>query len=362
MQLRQELDVLGLKPAAISGERFAIAGDDALEGAREIWAATLVPTVSSEAAIKAILEVLNGQHQRAESAEPNDGGNGAAPSAKADDGAGTPAKPGQAQAPPIAPSGTAPVITASTAALGDASGLWIHVSEDDRSKLAERVIPRLYEDRSSYVAASRWAVAPELVLFDLLTDDTYRGRIAEAALRVRTGVTDTDDKRRAAEAARASLENNLVSARVQLVQKDVELAGQRVALAEKGIDMAGELFAHMKKWRAIANWGLAVLLVTTLFSLWAVSYVLRTLLPAEPISDVAAPVMVFVLTLFAISPAVLLLRERPLKGLDQWMPGGKADDGKDGGSTSSGTTASDGATTATATTKNKDGKATATVK
>jgi len=56
----------------------------------------------------------------------------------------------------------------------------------------------------------------------------------------------------------------------------------------------------------------------------AVAYTLLKLMPDGKISDAAAPIIIFVLALFAISPAVLLLRERPLEGLDKWSPGGPA--------------------------------------
>jgi hypothetical protein len=87
-----------------------------------------------------------------------------------------------------------------------------------------------------------------------------------------------------------------------------------------GVKLAGESLKHMKKWRSIAKIGLLVLGFTTAFSMVAVGYVLLYLAPNDDVSDAVIPIIIFVLALFAISPAVLLLRERPLEGLDKWSP------------------------------------------
>lgn len=94
--------------------------------------------------------------------------------------------------------------------------------------------------------------------------------------------------------------------------------------------------------------GLVFLIVTTLLSIAGVVYLLTYLTPHKDVSDAAIPIIIFVLALFAISPAVLLLRERPLKGLDEWSPSaGTHDSAKTSSSTGDSKTSSsqDGAAT-----------------
>jgi hypothetical protein len=62
--------------------------------------------------------------------------------------------------------------------------------------------------------------------------------------------------------------------------------------------------------------GSRFLIATVLFGI-AVTGVLVWMASDDKISEWAIPAVIFALALFAISPAVLLLRERPLKGLDE---------------------------------------------
>lgn len=215
-----------------------------------------------------------------------------------------------------APCCTAETIKAAVPAFGDPTALWPHVDAADRGELAKKVVGDLYADRSRFARSSEWTFSPETVLLEASPED-QRGDLAQQLLRVRGELTEADAKLRESRAA-------LEAKKVELAAKDVELAGKRVELAGKGIDIAGEMLAHMQKWRSIANWGIGALCVTTVFSMAAVAYTLLKLMPDGKISDAAAPIIIFVLALFAISPAVLLLRERPLEGLDKWSPGGGA--------------------------------------
>jgi hypothetical protein len=192
----------------------------------------------------------------------------------------------------------ATTITAATAAIPDPHELWRYVERDERSDLARDLISMLNMERTQFARRSEWVVSPETVLLDSAPEDK-RSQLAMEVLQVRAGLTDADVKRRTAVA---------------------ELENQRVELAREGVAMAGETLEHMKKWRSIANWGIAFLIVTTIVGCAALGYVLMYLRPHHDVSDAAIPVIIFVLALFAISPAVLLLRERPLKGLDDWSP------------------------------------------
>jgi len=206
-------------------------------------------------------------------------------------------------------------ISAVLSTLVDPSKLWEYVDEQQRGEIAATLVQEAYGDRSRLSRRGEWMVSPEMFLIEVCPEDR-RPELAEQLLRVRGKITDADAQTRGSNAA--------------LVAKEVDLAAQRVALAEQGVAIAGEMLAQMKKWREIAKLGLIVLCVTTAFSMLAVGYVLAYLVPGGKIGEAAAPIVIFVLALFAVSPAVLLLRERPLEGIDKWSPGGKEPSGGDG--------------------------------
>jgi cell division septation protein DedD len=216
----------------------------------------------------------------------------------------------------------ATTISASLSAFADPDKVWRWAGAGERGEVARELLPKLYEARSAAAARAGWLVAPEMVLLDGCAEEK-RPALAEELLRTRGKLTEEDTEMRKAR-------SSLAAGKVDMAKQDVALAVQRVKLAEEGVKLAGELYEHMRKWRAIANWGIGILCATTIFSMLGVAYVLLKLMPDDKVSDVAAPIIVFVLALFAISPAVLLLRERPLGGLDQWSPGGAGADGDAG--------------------------------
>ncbi len=208
----------------------------------------------------------------------------------------------------------AETLKAALGALADPGAIWAWAEDGKRGELARTLLPDLYDNRAALSERAAWLVSPETVLLDRLCEDK-RGGLAEELLRARSKLTEADTRMRGSRA-------DLLAKKVELEAKEVELAGKRVDLAENGVALAGEALAHMQKWRSIADWGLAFLVATTVFSMAAAAYVLLKLMPGKEVSDAAAPIIIFVLALFAISPAVLLLRERPLEGLDKWSPGG----------------------------------------
>lgn len=211
----------------------------------------------------------------------------------------------------------AATIAAAIPAFPDPQPLWAYIEKAERSDLARGLVSNLHTSRTDFARRSEWVVAPEMVLLDACPR-AQREDLAMNMLKVRAALTKADEDTRNATAA--------------LAEKDVQLADKRVAFAGQGVALAGETLEHMKKWRSIANIGLAVLSFTTAFSMAAAGYVLLYLAPHEEVSDAAIPVIIFVLALFAISPAVLLLRERPLEGLDKWSPPGATSDSKDSAS------------------------------
>jgi hypothetical protein len=193
--------------------------------------------------------------------------------------------------------------------------LWEHADEAEANALAKDLMPDLYALREKLASRAEWLVAPEAVLLDLVGDETKKRQLATAILATRTQTTSEDQQLRVQ--------------RVKMKEADVTLAGQRNALAATVVLMAREALEHMRKWKNLADSGIKVLWVTVGFSLLAVTYLLTYLVPGGKVSDAAIPVVIFVLALFAISPAVLLLNERPLKGLDKWAPAAAADKSSD---------------------------------
>jgi hypothetical protein len=105
------------------------------------------------------------------------------------------------------------------------------------------------------------------------------------------------------------------------------------------LELAKELRKQITKWTTIADAGIGVLIAGIIVSVLAIGGVLY-MTASGTVSEWVLPAAIFTLALFAVSPAVLLLRERPLEGIDKWMPGGKAssdsgDTSDDGGSMSS---------------------------
>jgi hypothetical protein len=330
-EVHADLSAAGLEPAALAAHLIAPTGSFDPSGGLHIQ--NLASTPSPDELARLLQVIVPGSGAPSSDGgtpsgngtppKPPDSGTGAGKAAVKSDAAEAEVKPA---ADPAA------TITATIPAFPDPSALWPDVRNADRGALAKEVVANLYRDRSAFARRSEWVTAPELVLLDACAADKREG-LAEELLRARAQLTDADAKTRE---SRAGLE-----------EQQVKLAEKRVALAAKGVELAGEMFEQMKKWRSIANWGLGFLVATTIFSMAAAGYVLLKLMPAKEISDVAAPIIIFVLALFAISPAVLLLRERPLEGLDKWSPGGSGNDDEagsaTGGSTESGS--GDSATT-----------------
>jgi hypothetical protein len=242
------------------------------------------------------------------------------------------AKGGSSAASQSGEAAAAAVLTATVGLLADPAPLWTAVGRDGR-ELARTLLKDAYADRSASVRQSGWVTGAELVLLDAIDDPDTRRELAVEMLQVRERLTEADGRLRE---ARAELQEQRVRAAVQ----ETELAKQHAALAEQGVKLIEEGRAQMAKWRSFADVGVTLLIFTTVISLVAAGYVL---LQVDKIDAWAAPVLIFVLALFAISPAVLLLNERPLKGIDAWMPAGATGDDRRGASDDSRRSDADGA-------------------
>jgi hypothetical protein len=195
---------------------------------------------------------------------------------------------------------TAEVAKQALAALAMPSKLWEPLTADERRQIASAALNSLFDERKRFARGVEWAYAPEIALLDRCGDDDRPG-LAKSLLEVRAGIA----------------------------QHQLDFEGER-------LEVVKALRAQISKWTSIADLGLALLVfgfVAMLAALGGLCY----LVAADELSGWALPAAIFALALFAISPAVLLLRERPLEGLDKWMPGGKAEEDEEESTTTSST-------------------------
>lgn len=237
-------------------------------------------------------------------------------------------KPAGDAAPAPAPSGSGYPAEALTAALGtavDSKVLWEAIDDEKQPGLAEALTISAADARLDLLRKSAWATAPEMALLDLCAA-ADRPYLAKKILRTRTAITFSDDERRAAQSA---------------------LERQKVVSAERANAILEEGLEQMQEWRRLASLGKWMLIGASIFSALAIIGVLL-LAGFGKLGDVATPTVIFALALFAISPAVLLLRERPLEGLDKWTPSGSSGGEDSGGGDSEGGTDSKSGSTSPA--------------
>lgn len=205
------------------------------------------------------------------------------------------------RAPP--PSRAAPLTpTSELAAIGlDAldvpQWLWKRLPADSDDALVRQTLRGVYEQRARHAERIQWQLAPELALLDEL-DPAKRKLLAEDLLKARAGIAP----------------------------HQLAIEKQRADLLREAVELTDEMTDQLTKWRQIADWGVGILCVTVAVSVIGLFIVLSKL-GDSGFDEWSAVAIIFALALFAVSPAVLLLRERPLQGIDQFMPGGKAEAG-----------------------------------
>lgn len=206
-------------------------------------------------------------------------------------------------------------INAGLQAIGVSSELWGYLRTEAREEIAEQVVRGLYSERSAYARKVRWTFAPEAELLNEAAENS-RSELAADVLKAREGLAPH-------QIALAAQAVELQKQSVALAEQDVELRKQAVEGQQVVVEMLREFVVQLKKWTSLADSGLRILWVTVVFGIVA-TIALMVFLWADKISEWVIPTVIFALALFAISPAVLLLRERPLKGLDEagW-PGGQ---------------------------------------
>lgn len=94
---------------------------------------------------------------------------------------------------------------------------------------------------------------------------------------------------------------------------------QRIELMEQAVASAKEVNAHLHTWGRLGQY-VPVLLTGTVIASFVLVFRLLALLGTKTIDAWELVLLIFVLSLMAVSPATLLLIGRPLKGLDEWSP------------------------------------------
>jgi hypothetical protein len=206
-----------------------------------------------------------------------------------------------------AESETAQIAKQGLAALQIPSKLWEDLESADRNRIASNALSSLFAERKRFAHGISWVYAPEIELLD-----------------------------RCAQGQRQGLAKRLFESRAGIADYQLRLEAER-------LEVVRELRGQIHKWTSIAGWGLGLLVFGFLMMLAALGG-LMFLVAQGKLSGWALPAAIFALALFAISPAVLLLRERPLEGLDKWMPAGKAEDEQEAETASSSTEKSEAKT------------------
>ena len=94
---------------------------------------------------------------------------------------------------------------------------------------------------------------------------------------------------------------------------------QRVKYFEQAVAQAAEYVQQRQKWRTLADYVPKILIGTLLASVVLTIGVLY-LVSTGAMDGWQAVMVIFVLAVAAVSPAVLLLVERPLAGIDAFQP------------------------------------------
>jgi hypothetical protein len=179
--------------------------------------------------------------------------------------------------------------------------LWKQLDKEQAASIAATVIPKLYAKRLEFPDHLSWLLAPEMVLLNR-APAAHQEALAEQMLRVRAGIAPHQTR---------------------LAQAKADYADKKTAVAGKLVQLLDDTHQQLQSRKRLAAWGPWMLLGTTIFAALALAAVV-VMLGMGKVDGWGAALLVFVLALFAISPAVLLINERPLQGLDKWMPGGSA--------------------------------------
>ncbi len=177
-----------------------------------------------------------------------------------------------------------------------------------------------------------WQASPESQLLGLVSTDAERSEVSLELLRTRLGWQDSPDAHLIDlldSGDQKAIAKELLRARAGIPESDA-LAAQRVAfetarvgLFQQAVAAAAEYVEQRKRWRAISKWSVGILIGSLAVSLLLTLRVVE-LVGAKSIDGWQGVAIIFVLAVVAVSPAVLLLLERPLAGIDAFQPAGPA--------------------------------------
>lgn len=244
---------------------------------------------------------------------------------------------------PVEPSGgsRADVIRALAAARRDPSADLQATLSGDAEKMGKLAEAHLLE-QSGFNEAIVWQASPDERMLALVNEDK-RSELALGLLKARlrsAQLTDVELLELAEGTGKSALAAQLLRARAGVPESAADLATQRVEFEKKRVEYLGkaieytsEYIEQRKRWRDISKW-VPGLLVGTLAASLGLTVWLFCLLAAKAVDGWQAALIIFVLAVVAVSPAALLLLERPLAGVDSFQPPGsdsaKAGDGAAG--------------------------------
>jgi hypothetical protein len=193
------------------------------------------------------------------------------------------------------------------AALAVPDILWEYLDDATRQKVPVEILKAAYEARTEYARRIAWRFASDFELLGIIKEDN-RPTIAESLIKIRAG----------------------------LDERQIERAAQDVEVQKKVVVLLDEFHQQAQKWTRLAEFGVWLLIACLAFTM-AMTGWLISIAADKQISGWSLPAAIFALALFAASPAVLLLRERPLKGMDEWMPGAEPSKSSHGDAAGKGT-------------------------
>ncbi|BDZ65466.1 hypothetical protein [Agromyces mangrovi Wang et al. 2018] len=192
---------------------------------------------------------------------------------------------------------TVDVIAALAAARRTTTAVDAQIDALGDAGLRERYVSALIAEQEDLDASIAWAASSDAQLLGAV-GESRRGGIAEELLRAKYGVRRED---------------------AALASKRVEFEEQRVRLFEQLVEYSKEFIKQRRAWRSLSKWAPWLLLLMLLASI-GLSIAVISLVGAGRIDGWQGGLLIFVLALMAVSPATLLLIERPLQGIDSWKP------------------------------------------
>lgn len=174
----------------------------------------------------------------------------------------------------------------------------------DKPAFAKAYLESVVSARTTEQAADTWKGESQRVLIDKLgeTDDTTK-KLIRQVVRVTAGLPDVES---------------------ELYTKAVETEAKRNELLAQAVRAATTLNDQLDGWKMLRGWAIGLMVTGTVFAVVMTIWLLNGR-DLRSLEGYLLPILIFVFAVMAVSPAVLLLLGRPLAGIDQFLPGGKAE-------------------------------------